>query len=83
MPNGIPLTFANDPSLQMGDGWLLLPKQWLLSDAIDIDSLGDGTRQCLSSSIQIRPPENFFGTRSLLMNLAPWVIEGLRLESSS
>ena len=27
MPNGIPLTFANDPSLQMGDGWLLLPKQ--------------------------------------------------------
>ena len=27
LPNGIPLTFANDPSLQMGDGWLLLPKQ--------------------------------------------------------
>jgi hypothetical protein len=27
MPNRIPLTFANDPSLQMGDGWLLLPKQ--------------------------------------------------------
>ncbi|MDO7714448.1 MAG: hypothetical protein MUP93_06195, partial [Pirellulales bacterium] len=27
LPNGIPLTFANDSSLQLGDGWLLLPKE--------------------------------------------------------
>ena len=27
LPNGIPLLFANDPSLQLGDGWLLLPKE--------------------------------------------------------
>jgi len=27
LPDGIPLTFANDSSLQLGDGWLLLPKK--------------------------------------------------------
>ena len=27
LPDGIPLTFANDSSLQLGDGWLLLPKE--------------------------------------------------------
>ncbi|MEO1993056.1 MAG: DUF4832 domain-containing protein [Pirellulales bacterium] len=27
LPNGIPLMFANDSSLQLGNGWLLLPKR--------------------------------------------------------
>jgi hypothetical protein len=27
LPDGIPLTFANDSSLQLGEGWLLLPKK--------------------------------------------------------
>ena len=27
LPNGIPLTFANDSSLQLGNGWLLLPQK--------------------------------------------------------
>ena len=27
LPDGIPLTFANDSSLQLGDGWLSLPER--------------------------------------------------------